>query len=177
MRSGIQVKKNSLQISIGKDKANFNWHFFVYLPTSLQPTSGHVLHICLLVFLGLSLPHYLPGLSFNSGNCCLSPTAPFVFPVHLTQSSGVGLELPIHAPSVGSHYLIWQGQVSRTWHSKSSILAQPSFPKPKHPSFIFFSYPSHLDAALVPSFGSCSLNPVSVFTRPTSYPSPSRSCA
>lgn len=64
MRSGIQVKKNSLQISIGKDKANFNWYFFVYLLTSLQPTSGHVLHICLLVSLGLSLPHW-PLLQFR----------------------------------------------------------------------------------------------------------------
>ena len=135
--------------------------FLLTLSYPLQPDSDHVLQIqssCLLV---CPFPSIFPT-SPPIQALCLSPLHlhALAFPIHLTKAQK---HLPKAQVCPGtlcllifssSHYLTLKGQVPGTWYSTASILAWPSFPKPKYSSFVhpFPALPHLLDIVRVPSF-------------------------
>lgn len=142
-------QKKPLQIQYRKDKTGFSEYFFCFLTVCSQAAAVSCRGTP-LTSLGLHCPHRLRSPSSDPAPIASLPSTCRLLPSNPSYAKLRKPPLmPRSAPGTTPRSLAFRGspppdlrrpRVPWAWHSRSSILAQHSFPKPKHSFFPSFSY-------------------------------------
>lgn len=143
-----EVKKKTLQIQYRKDKTGFSEYFFCFLTVYSQAAAVSC-RCTPLTSLGLHCPHHLRSPSSDPALIASLPSTCTLLPSNPSYTKLRKNPLqPRSAPGTTPRSLAFRGSpppdlrrpiVPWAWHSRSSVLAQHSFLKPKH-SFFFFLF-------------------------------------